>query len=311
MEEQNKKNNHAEVFLERKDYNNVITIKLVFPVLCNYNCVFCYNRHKQVPMMDKQQFLENFIPSLDALIHKIGDQNPISLDITGGEPTLDVALFRDVMQRLKYYSISSKVSRVTLTTNGTHLRELALSMAGVVNYVNISVHSPALYARKYIFGSANVLTDGEYCAAISDLRQFGITVSASAVIYRKIPYFNEWRDMFIDWARALGFISLRFRCDVFWKQNYVFDAYLLDAVHDPQFQVLVHERTPDSHWCRLRLDDKFRVFFLHGVLDTSQYTKGIEYVIDTDGHCYCDYYRRTPIEEYKYHVGRIFDKVKL
>lgn len=295
-------------FIERTDYNNVITIKLVFPVLCNYSCVFCYNKDKKVPMMDKQKFLDNFIPSLDDLIRKIGNQNPISLDITGGEPTLDVALFRAVMRRLKDYDISSKVCRVTLTTNGTQLRVLAPSMAGVVNYVNISVHEIREKAREWIVNSTNVLNDGELYTVISDLRQFGITTSATAVIYRDRPHFSDWRDKFISWAKTLGFVAVRFRCDVFWQHSEAFDKYLLDAVNDPQFQVLVHEQTPDSHWCRLRMADKFRVFFLHGVLDTSQHTKGIEYIIDSDGHCYCDYYRRTPIEKYEYPVGRIFDK---
>lgn len=59
----------------------------------------------------------------------------------------------------------------------------------------------------------------------------------------------------------------------------------------------------------LNRKDKMRVFFLHGVLDTSIKTKGIEYVIDTDGHCYCDYYRRTKIEDYQYEVGKIYDAV--
>ena len=298
-----------ETFIERTDYNNVITIKLVLPVLCNYNCKFCYNRDKKVPMMDKQQFLDNFIPSLDDLISKIGNQNPISLDITGGEPTLDVALFRAVMRRLKDFDISSKVCRVTLTTNGTQLRELASSMAGVVNYVNISVHDYREKAREWIVNSTNVMNYGELLHIISDLRYHGITASATAVIYKNRPFFNVWRDEFISWAKTLGFVAVRFRCDVFWQQSEVFDKYLLDAVNDPKFQVLVHEQTPDSHWCRLRMADKFRVFFLHGVLDTSQHTKGIEYVIDSDGHCYCDYYRRTPIEKYEYPIGKIFDRV--
>lgn len=298
----------TETFIERTDYNNVITIKLVLPVRCNYCCSFCYNKVKEVPIYDTQKFLENFIPSLDKLLLMIGDQNPVSLDITGGEPTLDMELFRDVMLRLRDYGISSKVSRVTLTTNGINLRQAAPCMAGVVNYVNISVHDFNIYRRKGIFRSDYVLTDVDYYVIVNTLQLSGITASASVVIDHKQPLFNLWRDKFIRWAKTIGFIAVRFRCDVFWQQSEVFDQYLTDAVNDPMFQVLVHEQTPDSHWCRLRMSDRFRVFFLHGVLDTSQHTKGIEYVIDSDGHCYCDYYRRTPIEKYEYPIGRIFDK---
>ena len=48
-----------------------------------------------------------------------------------------------------------------------------------------------------------------------------------------------------------------------------------------KFDTINYEKTTDSHWCRLRRKDGMRVFFLHGVLDTSILTKGIEYVIDT------------------------------
>ena len=51
----------------------------------------------------------------------------------------------------------------------------------------------------------------------------------------------------------------------------------------------------------------FRIFMLHGVLDTSILTKGIEYVIAQNGHGYCDFYMKTPIENYQYEIGKIYD----
>ena len=42
-------------------------------------------------------------------------------------------------------------------------------------------------------------------------------------------------------------------------------------------------------------------------LDTSINTKGIEYVIADDGKCYCDFYKRTKLEDYRYEVGKIYD----
>lgn len=181
-------------YIERKDYNKVITVKLVIPGGCNAKCSFCYNKDKDMSC-DKQQFLDNFTESLDDIITRIGDKNPISVDITGGEPTLDPEYLSKVFIKLKEFNIKSKVLRVTMTTNGTHLKEVISYMKDIVDYVNISIK------------------------------------------------------------------------------------------------------------------DKMRVFFLHGVLDTSIKTKGIEYVIDTDGHCYCDYYRRTKIEDYQYEVGKIYDAV--
>ena len=101
----------------------------------------------------------------------------------------------------------------------------------------------------------------------------------------------------IDWAKYVGFIAVRFRCDVFWNDSDVFDSYLAESMSEAdKFDVINYENTTDSHWCRLRRKDKMRVFFLRGVLDT-------------DGHCYCDYYRRTKIEDYQYEVGKIYDAV--
>ena len=75
-------------YIERKNYNKVITVKLVIPGGCNAKCPFCYNKDKDMSC-DKQQFLDIFIESLDDIITRIGNKNPISVDITGGEPTLD------------------------------------------------------------------------------------------------------------------------------------------------------------------------------------------------------------------------------
>ena len=145
---------------------------------------------------------------------------------------------------------------------------------------------------------------------IQQLNNIGITVSACAVIFKKIPNFVKWRDLFIDWAKDVGFIAVRFRCDVFWNDSDVFDSYLTESMSETdKFDVIDYENTTDSHWCRLRRKDKMRVFFMHGVLDTSIKTKGIEYIIDTDGYCYCDYYRRTKVEDYQYEVGKIYDAV--
>lgn len=79
--------------------------------------------------------------------------------------------------------------------------------------------------------------------------------------------------------------------------------------NDSKFDIINYENTTDSHWCRLRRKDKMRIFFLHGVLDTSIKTKGIEYIIHDDGLCYCDYYKRTKLEDYNFEVGKIYDLV--
>ena len=53
-------------YIERKDYNKVITVKLVIPGGCNAKCPF--RSHTNTAMScDKLQFFANFIGSIDAL----------------------------------------------------------------------------------------------------------------------------------------------------------------------------------------------------------------------------------------------------
>ncbi len=296
-------------FRERDEYNKVISVKLVIPCGCNAKCPFCYNKDKPLIQYDTQEFLNNFIPSLKHLLSEIGDKNPVSLDITGGEPTLDVDLLTLVLMKLQKFQIKKKVQRVTLTTNGTNLYQIPLSlMRDTINYVNISVHDYRPDVRKNIM-QINI-PELAYKRIISRLNSVGITVSATAVIYHTISNFSKWCDNFINWAKRMGFIAVRFRCDVFWNQARWFDAYMAKTKREDQFQIITDEWTTDSHWCRLRRNDKMRVFFLHGVADTSVLTKGIEYVIHDDGKCYCDFYKKVPIDEYEYEIGKIYDKVQ-
>ena len=296
------------MFIERIDYNKVITIKLVIPGGCNAKCPFCYNKDKKMTC-NKAQFLENFIPSLDNLLNEIGDKNEVSVDITGGEPTLDYEFLIQVLTKLREYNIKSRVLRTTMTTNGVNLDKVIPYLEGVIDYINISIHSHKYEERYEITGMK--FTEYDYFQLIQKLKAVGIDTSASAVIYKDIPNFNNWRDDFIFWARTNGFKAIRFRCDVFWKDTEIFDNYLLSAKYDNRFDVITYENTTDSHWLRLRdKETGFRVFFLHGVLDTSILTKGIEYVIDDDGKCYCDYYKRIPIEKYEYEIGKIYDKME-
>lgn len=295
-------------FVERKEYNNVISVKLVLPSKCICECPFCYNndyRNKLGGAQNIKSFLNNYLKSLDNIINKIGDKNPISLDITGGEPTHDVDLLNRVLQELYDYKINDKVDRVTMTTNTENLYAVLQSVSKVVNYVNFSIHDYRLNKRIQIMDLYT--PDAFYRLLIRQLLDYGVKTSAIAVIYEEIPDFSLWRDRFITWCQIMGFTALRFRCDVFWKSQNLFDMYMEDTIVERRFKVITHENTPDSHWCRLRQNDGFRVFFLHGVLDISQVTKGIEYIIHDDGKLYCDYYKNTKIEDYEYEIGKIYD----
>ena len=297
--------------VERLNYNKVITLKLIVPSNgCNARCRFCYMKSygKNSTCLDKQLFLDNFIISMTTLLDKINGRNPVSLDITGNEPTLDISLFRTILEKLKSSNLKSRFCRVTLTTNAVNMKHLIDACSNFVDYVNISIHSFDIAERLDIMKYS--LTDNEYSFLTRALNEHGITVSAIAVIDKPRKDFDGWRNKFIEWCKSNGFIALRFRCDVFSKNTDYFDEYMLKTMSNKQFSVLVHEKTTDSHWCRLRMNDRFRVFFLHGVLDTSKVNRGIEYVIHTDGKCYCDFYKQIPIETVDFEIGKIYDIIE-
>lgn len=295
-------------YRERKNYNKVITVKLVIPSGCNAHCSFCYMKDSQMKMTyDKRSFVRNFLPSLTFILKEIGNKNPVSLDITGNEPTYDTVLLKEVLTLLKHYEIKDKVLRTTITTNGYNLSKLTPYFDGVIDYVNISVHDFDRDRRQRVMGCKTISAE-EYTQMINNLKSIGINTSAIAVISEPIDKFSDWRDSFIEWAKARGFIGIRFRCDAFLLDKNNFAQYMNESLKDSKFTVITHENTPDSHWCRLRRYDGFRVFFLQGVLDTSVHTKGIEYVIADDGKLYCDFYKRTKIEDYQYEIGKIYDR---
>lgn len=294
----------------RKDFDNAITIKLVIPGACNANCEFCYNKHSNKMEIGtqelKQKWLDNFLKELELIVLKIDGKQPISIDITGNEPTLDTEFFIKVMHKLRNFSLRSRINRITCTTNGVGLKKVAPFMQGVVNYVNISVHDYDQEKRNAIFGSY-FPTDKEYEEIIQLLLDNKIHTSAIAVIYNKIEDFPNWRDEFIKWANRIGFVSLRFRHNVYFD-NDSFLGYMEETIADKRFYTIQREDTPDSNWCQLTTKDGFLVFFLKGVVDTFSVSPGIEFIIHDDGKAYADFKKTIPFEKYDFPVGYVFDK---
>lgn len=298
----------------RQDFDNAITVKLVIPGACNARCRFCYNgcNGNIRPATDEQKehWLGSFCGSLARIVDAIGDKQPISVDITGNEPTLDADFLRRVMDRLRTLPQLKQVSRITMTTNGIHLAEVASSLVGVVDYVNVSVHDFDQTRRDDVFG-AHACTDGDYMRIVTELAKVGIPVSAVCVIDREIQDFEDFHRKFVEWCKRIGFVSLRFRHDVFAAElAESFDAHM-SAVRDsddyPQY-VIQQESTPDSHWCQFVDESGFMTFFLRGVESTYDVSPGIEFVVADNGELYADYDKKIPIDEYPFPIGYVFDR---
>ena len=297
--------------LERVNYKNDISIKLVVPSACNASCPFCYMKSYPQKIIYTHEavseYLRNYISSIQYIMDQIGDKHPVSIDITGGEPTLNVPLLIEILRGLETFKIAERADRIVLTTNGYNLFKIIPYLKGVVDYVNISLHDYRFECREKILGFSH--TDGKLYEMVHSLDDIGIKSSAVAVVYKPISHFRTWLYDFIRWCKGIGFIALRLRCDVFWDKQIQFDYYMNKAKKDPWFTTITSESSPDSLWCRLRGRDGFRLFFLHGVLDTSLVSPGVEYVIADDGKAYADFYKRVPIEEYKYSIGKVYDLV--
>lgn len=297
-------------YIYRKNFDNAITIKLVIPGACNANCRFCYNKHSNQMEKStsalKQNWLENFLIALEQIVLKIDGRQPISIDITGNEPTLDADFFIKVLHKLRGFSLRSSISRITCTTNGVNIKKVAPFMKGIVNYVNISVHDYNQESRNDIFGSYYP-TDEDYRDNVQILLDNNIHASAVAVIDRKIENFSNFRDEFIEWAEDIGFVSLRFRHNVY-SDGDAFLSYMHETASSNQFFTIQKEDTPDSNWCQLSTSNGFMVFFLKGVVDTYQVSPGIEFIVHDDGKAYADFNKTVPFEKYKFPIGYVFDK---
>lgn len=297
-------------YIYRKDFDNAITIKLVIPGACNANCSFCYNKHSNQMEKSttdlKQKWLESFLIALEQIVVKIGTKQPISIDITGNEPTLDVDFFIKVLHKLRSFSLRSNISRITCTTNGVNIKKVAPFMNGIINYVNISVHDYNQERRNAIFGSYYP-SDEDYKENVQILLDNSINSSAVAVIDRKIENFSNFRDEFIEWAEDIGFVSLRFRHNVYSDGN-AFLSYMNETISNNQFFTIQKEDTPDSNWCQLSTPNGFMLFFLKGVVDTYQVSPGIEFIVHDDGKAYADFNKTIPFGKYKFPIGYVFDK---
>lgn len=272
----------------KKGHGGSLSVKIVLPCYCQAHCEFCFNNlTTETQEHDYDLFFENITQSLDMIFDNVTDR-PITLDITGNEPTFDVLVFKRLMQILKKYK--AKAEKIVLTSNGYKLKELLADMGGVVDIVNISVHHYNDQERTKIFGTPFIPKTSELEYIVSTLKNIGTTCTAVVVLYKDYEDFMSFYDAFGTWARNLGFKDVRMRSnfcanDEFIEQilNIKMENESINVVGGLTTKIIVDEKTG------------FETYILKGVPDLTEYVVGAELIIDDNGQCYIDYNKRFPV----------------
>lgn len=295
-------------YIYREDFQDTISIKLVIPGTCNAKCFFCYgDGYKCSNTKEMQeQFIQNFLDSLEEIILRIDSNKKISLDITGGEPTLDSKFLIKVLNKLRSFYLLERLDKVTLTSNGLRLKQVAAALKGVVDYVNISIHHYDKAERDKIFG-VKTFTDEEYKEIVLSLIDNDIIPSAVAIVYKEDSGFANFRDNMIKWAEEIGFSGVRFRKNAYWEDKEPFMNYINDTIKDGKYTYVEGKDTMNLTWCKLKTKTDFLVYFVSGVADTTKVALGTEFVINDDGIGYADFDKKQRVSEYPLPLGLMFD----
>ncbi len=151
--------------------------------ICNHNCVHCYNFWRGTGIVDKSLPSEDYYVSV---ANRIVDSNPVSVQITGGEPLLVWKQFKKAFQIL----IDSGIN-VSINTNATLVTEEIAEFLGR-NSIDAFVSYPCL--KKDIFDSI-VHCKGAFERAesgINTLLKYGVRVSLNMVVTKiNLPYVYE------------------------------------------------------------------------------------------------------------------------
>lgn len=142
---------------------------------CNFKCMYCRDDSPR-PMIARRVLAPIELARVVAVLAGMGIR---AVRLTGGEPTLRPELI-EIVERI---SSVPGIEDVSLTTNGSRLRELAIPLrrAGL-RRVNVSIDSmkPEVFKRITRFGSLAVTWDGIHAALDAGLVPVKLNVVALA-----------------------------------------------------------------------------------------------------------------------------------
>lgn len=157
---------------------------------CDLRCVYCMAEH--MTFLPKAQMLT--LEELDRIASVFVGLGARKLRLTGGEPLMRKGVM-DLVRNLARHLGSGALDELTLTTNGTRLREFAPELVSSgVRRVNVSMDTlrPEVFHRLSRGGNLSTVQDG-----IAAAQAAGLSVKINAVALRdsnadEIPELVAW-----------------------------------------------------------------------------------------------------------------------
>lgn len=273
-------------------HGHILSVKLVMPTFCQAHCEFCFNKlTTNTQQHDWNLFINNMLNSLELLLSNLNNRK-ISIDITGNEPTFNIAQFAELMVYLKQFKIkyASKIDKIVLTTNGFHLFECIEYMTNVVDIVNVSLHNASYKIRQELFKTKYIPSNNDLIIINDKLHSNNIK-STSVAVFNKDCNFKYIVEQFVNFSKETGFFDTRIRIDFTTEDNNVkkmFDTKFTDN------ETIYYQKGLDSKYFDI---DGFNVSIYRGVSELIDYVIGVELVIDDDGNIYLDYNKNLPMNE--------------
>ncbi len=304
----------------RNPWYGILSVKLIISGRCQANCRFCYVNKKDYgkQCVGVNEFnIESNCRHIAQTLHKIASKahgRPMSLDITGGEPTYFENNLKVVMRSLKSEGVLDLFKRVTLTSNGYNLENMLRSekMADLgINYLNISLHSDDFAKRKGIFGTEKIPNDNDLNYIVNEMyAQSGVRTSAVFVIddFNRLD-FEDFERM-NAWAESMGFVSARWRSDVFNPKALGGVEIYSDMLEKVKKYKLCHlEKAADSVYSIFCRDGDFLVYLLEGNEDPAMTSLGLVVVVRGDGEAFLDSSCSMNIDDFPHlSLKYVFDK---
>jgi GTP 3',8-cyclase len=118
---------------------SIAGLRFIVTSACNYNCIYCHNEWepKERPLTGTENEL------IDSLISAGKQLNATEIDLTGGEPLLELERVKAILLSSKKYNLWTNI-----TTNGFYLKKNIENLCewGIKE---IHIHIPSLDPKKY------------------------------------------------------------------------------------------------------------------------------------------------------------------